>query len=126
MNEIKSVLKIFILGLVAGVLSMIPVLLEIRKPIIEAILVPDTPQFRTERYTVIMRNVPNYLAGKRDLVIHVAPLPEVQKKYWSEDPDDKTEVMGYYNPMTHEIWTVNDPQVILHEIRHVFEGGYHR
>lgn len=120
-------LRLFLLGILLGQLVMLPYTIYLYKtPKIEALVIPDWYEAHKKVFTFKIKNLHNkYYLGGTDLTIHIAPEAKVNMEYEGQF-DDKTSVEGFYNMETNTIWCVYDPQVLVHEIRHVTEGDYHR
>lgn len=120
----------FLFGVAAGVILQLPYIrwLE-RTPAIIAEPIPDSIYNKTTKRTYTIRNIPAILpfVHNTNLRITVASSREVNeeaRKRYSLSKDD--ELAGFYDPIEHEIWSVNDIGTLVHEVRHVFEGAFHR
>jgi len=117
----------FLLGILTGQLLLVPYTIHlINTPRIEALVIPDWYQVHSEIFHFQIKNVHNkYHVGGNTLNIYIAPEARVnaeQEKQFKKS----VEVEGFYNVLTNTIWCIYDPQVLVHELRHVFEGEFHR
>ena len=123
MNKLRA----FLFGILLGQLVMVPYVIHlINTPRIEALVIPDWYQAHRETFHFQIKNVHNkYHVGGDTLNIYIAPEARVNAEQ-EKQFKNSVEVEGFYNVLTNTIWCVYDPQVLVHELRHVFEGEYHR
>jgi hypothetical protein len=132
----------FLFGIILGQVLMIPWLIKyIKNPRIEALPVPNNvfdQQFKTR--TFVIKAVPldkvvllkqgnkevyNLVKTKGDLVIYIMPEDLVRKEYAKRyEPNDY--VIGFYDRKEHVIYCIDSVDILIHELRHIFEGHYHR
>ena len=119
--------RMFLLGILAGQVLMLPYVVHlIKTPRIEALVVPDLFFNHNETIHLQIKHLHNNLhLGGDTLNINIASEAEVNREYQAEF-NDETPVEGFYNQKTNTIWCVYDPLILHHEIRHVTEGAYHR
>lgn len=123
MNKMRA----FLFGILLGQLLMVPYVIHlVNTPRIEALVIPDWYKAHKEVFHFQIKNIHNkYHLGGNTLNIYIASEDRVnaeQQKQFGES----VEVEGFYNVTTNTIWCVYDPQVLVHELRHVFEGEFHR
>lgn len=122
---------IFLLGVFIGLLIQTPYVCWLeRTPKIVAEPVSNDIYLPLELKVFIINKVPSWGIGrpKKPLIIHVGPANLVNREGHQRRlvSDPNTELLGFYDPLYHEIWCVNSVDVLIHELRHVFEGAYHR
>lgn len=119
--------RAFLFGVLLGQLLMTPYIVHlIRTPRIEALVIPDAFFNYTQTIHLKIKHLHNeYHLGGDTLNIYIASEENVNLEHQKETKDN-TRVEGFYNPLTNTIWAVYDPLVVLHEVRHVTEGNYHR
>ncbi len=119
--------RLFLLGILFGQLMMVPTLYKLyTTPRIEGIVVSDRFIDKTVQRDFVMQNIPSrFKLPNNTLRIHIATEQKVNEEY-QKDYNDGVTVLGFYDPIYHEIWSVDSTDILVHEIRHVFEGGYHR
>ncbi len=128
-------LTIALIGVFVGQLLMLPSLYRIYiTPAIvsEFVDVRDGWWNNTKPSIVILKDVPSvFFKEKKDLIIHIRSRQEVIAAYKEAYGKDNPDLLGFYNPKPknkniHEIYSVNSVGIVLHEIRHVSEGHFHR
>jgi len=118
--------KMFLLGVLLGQLSLLPYIhYLIKTPSIQAEIIPDCYEYMHSSFDRTIKNYPHKYFGTATLHIHLAPNEIVQKEF-EREYHDTTPVMGFYDLKTNTIWCVYDALVLIHELRHVTEGAYHR
>lgn len=64
------------------------------------------------------------------MLIYLMNADEVRKKYKEIYKTEEPNLLGFYlydkESKTHIVYSVRSPEVVAHEIRHAFEGNYHR
>jgi hypothetical protein len=136
-------LRSFLFGMLLGQALMVPWLLKYMKtPRIEALPVPTdafNKQYSMRKFVIkdvpwdkliLLKqdnNTPSYnlIRTKGNLVIYIEPESEVRKEFAKRyEPND--DVVGFYDRKTHVIYCIDSVDVLIHEIRHVFEGHFHQ
>lgn len=129
MNQPLHPVTTFWLGIGLGVLLCYPYIHWLEKtpeivgePVSEAIY----NETKTHSYTI--HNIPGWFFGfpKYDLRIITAPECRVNQVHRQRYGKDAEPVYGFYTPSRHEIICVPDIETVVHEIRHEFEGNFHR
>lgn len=118
---------VFLLGLIVGQAAMLPyVFFWKNHPVVEAVPFPEGmfKQFVFRRY--VMKDVPHLDGGKRDLTVIITNEDNVRALYQKLSGEYAPDLMGFYNPERHMIITVDSVDILVHEMRHVFEGAFHR
>lgn len=112
-----------------GILLQLPYIhwLE-RTPAVIAEPIPNSVYDKIEKKTFTLKNIPAWFPVKNtNLRVTIASSQEVNiaaREVYSLGKED--ELAGFYDPVQHEIWCVNSVEVLVHELRHVFEGAFHR
>lgn len=119
----------FLFGVLSGVMLQLPYIhWLLRTPSIIAESVPTSVYDKTTKRKFTISNVPAWFPFQNDnLRVTVASFEEVNvaaRQVYSLSEDE--ELVGFYDPVEHEIWCVNSTEVLIHELRHVFEKAYHR
>jgi len=130
----------FLFGIILGQALMIPWLIKyIKCPRIEALPVPNDvfdKQFKIRKFIIKdvpwdklillnSENVYNLIKTKGDLTIYIVPEEEVRKQFAKRyKPNDV--VVGFYDRREHVIYCIDSVDILIHELRHVFEGHFHR
>src|SRR5690348_1116196 len=113
--------KALLIGILIGQALMLPYTIWLKlTPRIEAMTISDIYFNHNETIHLQIQDIPK---GKT-LYINIASEGEVNRQM-QERFDDYTPVDGWYDPQTNTIWSVYDPLVLEHEIRHVTEGDFH-
>jgi hypothetical protein len=123
-----TTLKAFFIGLFIGQLAMLPyVYMWMKHPVVQAIPIP-TEIFKQLPYRkYIMYGVPHRDGGKRDLTVIITSEENVHTLLNAyEGTGDYSGVLGFYNPKNHLIVTMDSVDLLVHEMRHAFEGAWHR
>lgn len=129
MNELQT-LKHKLFGFVTALFFLAPYVAYLQKPTGCADTLPDSVYQSTLPRTFIMHNIKNnwlwHLGfSNTDLKIEIMPFDEVNKEFHKRWPKDKDEVFGFYSPEENLIICVDDAETVIHELRHVFEAGWH-
>ena len=136
-------IRAFLFGILLGQAIMLPALLKYKNyPKIEALPVPTAifdKNFKTR--TFVMHNVPwersvllaedekfkqEVRREEADLLITICTEDDVQKKFFELYKQHNDAVLGFYDRSTHHIYCMDSVDVLIHEMRHVFEGAFHR
>jgi hypothetical protein len=107
------------------VLLLPHILWLVRTPKIVGEVVPDEFFNHGQTQHFVIQNVHPKFSLKKDLNIWIMSGPNVNKIYKAKFKD-KTEVLGFTEYKENTIWCIDDVRVLIHELRHVFEGDYHR
>jgi hypothetical protein len=117
---------LFLLGMIVGQALMVPyVWFWKTHPVVQVIPIPDRifDQISFRKYE--MYDVPHRDGGKRTLTVYLTSEDDVRALYKNETGEYVSNLMGYYNPEKHQIISVDSTDVLVHEMRHVFEGSFH-
>lgn len=118
----------FFIGLLLGQLVMLPyIYMWMKHPVVQAIPIPTEifNELPYRKYT--MHDVPHRDGGKRDLTVVITSEENVHTLLAAyEGRGDYSGVLGFYNPKNHLIVTMDNVDLLVHEMRHVFEGAWHR
>ena len=126
---------IALLGVLIGQLLMIPSLYKIYitpSIVSEFVDVQDGWWSQTDPVNIVIKDVPSvFFKGKKDLHIHIRPRRDIISEYKKIKGEDEPALLGFYDPKPknkeiHEIYTVNSMGILIHELRHPFEGYFHR
>lgn len=134
---------VFLVGVFVGQILMLPWLIKfIKSPRIEAIVIPDkvfNECFKTR--TFIIHNVPwqkevvrftkvgyevETITVKGSLKIIITTEKGVQKEFVERYGRTEDGILGFYDRKKHEIVSIDQIDILIHELRHVFEGKFHR
>lgn len=125
MNKIT----VFVLGAMFGEITMLPAIAHIiNTPVVRAEIVPNCYELVQQTFVHEIKNVKNFQGKVSTLKIHLVNPQSLQKIYedrFGED-DSVGTIMGFYDDKTNEIFCVYDANVLSHELKHVFEGSWHR
>ncbi len=117
----------FLIGIILGQLVMIPYIWYWKShPVVEAIPIPTEVFNRVTFRKYEMKDVPHRNGGKRTLTVYITSEEDVRALYKAETGEYNEALMGFYNPDKHVIITVDSTDILVHEMRHVFEGAFHR
>jgi len=128
-NELWRVrIRWLLFGCLLGEFLMLPTTLWLMKtPRIDAIVISEDLYQSILPHKYLIKNVRGKLTRKTKLTIIIANQEDVQREHDKRfGPLGDREILGFYDKNTHEVWTVNSPDVLAHEMRHVFEGYFHR
>ena len=124
---VGSKLRLFLIGVLFGQAVMYPVILEWKNtPIIQGILIPakDYDFVTPRKYE--MNKVRSLYNEKIKLTVYIAPLSTIHEEYKKLSGKTDIFILGFYSYKTHDIWTIDSTDILIHEMRHIFEGGFHR
>lgn len=114
-------------GILLGQILMLPyVFFWKHHPIVEAIPFSEEVYKHMETRKYIMNDVPHLDGGKRPLTVIITPVENVRQIYKEYSGEEAPGLMGFYSPEKHMIVTVDSVDILIHEMRHVFEGAFHR
>ena len=117
----------FLIGILLGQVIMTPWLIKfIKSPKIEAVIISDAifqENFSTRM--AIIKNVP-HKGKKKDLKIFLTTEQKVQDIFFRRYGKENDAVLGFYDRQRPEIVSIDNTDSPIHELRHVFEGRYHR
>lgn len=120
---------LFLLGVVVGQLALVPAMYHLENtPVIRAEVLPNCYEVVQQTFTHQIKNVKDFHGRTNTLTIHLIKWITLQSIYHQRygNIDDGLTVMGFYDDRTNEIFCVYDANVLVHELKHVFEGPYHR
>jgi len=124
---IGSKFRILLFGILIGQGLMYPAVhIYKNTPIEYAIIVPEKNFDRTVPRTYVMREIRNLYNEQTVLMINIAPLWLIHDEYEKRHGESNPYVLGFYDYQEHDIWTIDDTVIFAHELRHVFEGSFHR
>jgi len=124
---VGSKLRLFLIGILLGQGIMYPAVMQWKNtPVEYAIIVPEKDFNRTTPRQYTMKYIKNLRNEKTQLVVNVAPLYLIHEEYKNRFGEYNSNLMGFYDYQKHDIWTVDDTLILVHELRHVFEGSFHR
>lgn len=120
-------LLILLIGMLLGQLLMLPVCYNlIATPVVRAEVVPNCYELVQQTFVHEIKNVKNFHGKVSTLKIHLISPPSLQKIYENKFGEYDGTIMGFYDDETNEIFCVYDANVLSHELKHVFEGYWHR
>ena len=128
MTKIRS----FLIGIIIGQVLMMPHIIKwMRNPVIVAFSVSDEIYKQLPTYEEHIKNVITKQVRKpTPMHIYLMDVQEVRKKFEEIYGRDEPNLLGFYLydkvSKTHIVYCVHSPEVVAHEIRHAFEGSYHR
>lgn len=115
--------RIFLLGILLGMVIMgIRAYRLYSLPVILAEPVDNVFERYTKHHTFFLYDCPK--RGKT-LEIQIRTQEEV-REFAKTLGYDVEGLLGYTDSVGNKIVCVNSIEVVIHEIRHIFEGGYHR
>lgn len=118
----------FLVGILVGVILQLPYIHWLEKTP-QIIADPISDKFYQQKDTHIynFHLVPSIfrLGTKTNLRIVVTSYEKLNNEARRRYGED-IELVGFYDPLTNELWCVDSTNVLLHELRHVFEGPFHR
>lgn len=120
---------LFLVGILVGVCLQLPYIHWLEKtPQVVGEPVPTSVYSRTTRRTFVLNCVPYWIPlVHHPLRIIVASSEEVNAEArWRHVASESVELLGFYDSQRREIWCVDSIVVLIHELRHVFEGSFHR
>lgn len=124
-----------LLGMLFGQLTLMPTVYKLYmtpRIVSELVDVRDDFYLTTEAMDFVIKDVSSvFFRGKKDLHIHIRTQPEIVLEYEKRYGENIYGLLGFYEPLEddktkHEIFSVNSTSVLTHEIRHSFEGYFHR
>lgn len=119
--------QFFFAGILIGQILMLPyVFFWKHHPIVEAIPFSEEVYKRMETRKYVMNDVPHLDGGKRPLTVLITSIDNVRAIYKEYSGQEEPGLMGFYSPERHMIVTVDSVDILVHEMRHVFEGAFHR
>jgi len=106
---------------------MYPIVMQWRNtPVVHAILIPELDYDFTTPRSYPMYKIPNLKNDKKELVVNIAPLSRIHAEYEKRSGEYNSSILGFYSYEEHDIWTIDSTDILVHEMRHIFEGGFHR
>lgn len=122
-----SKLRVFLIGVLVGELILCPTLYKLHKiPRIEALPIPDNVFYTTRERAFVMHHVPSLYTKKTDLDVLLTTQEEVQRIYEEETGEQNELLLGFYDPVRHAIVCIDDLDIFIHELNHVFDKEFHR
>lgn len=119
--------RIFLIGILVGELILYPTLYKLRKiPRIEALPIPDRVFYLTKERAFVMHGVPSLYTKKTDLDVLITTQEEVQRIYEEQTGEHNELLLGFYDPQRHAIVCIDDLDIFIHELCHVFDKEFHR
>lgn len=116
--------RIFLWGMIVGLCTSFPTIYKLyTTPRILADPVSSDFYFSMVKHDLQIKDCPK--KGKI-LRIHIRPQEQVVEAFKNYYKQDAQGLLGFTDYERNEIYSVNDTSVLIHEIRHVFEGSFHR
>ena len=122
-----------IIGIFVGQLFMIPHVLKwINYPIEHVIFAPLSTYENINEYDYTIKNVITKERKKPvDLLIKIMPIVKIRLAYQKINPEyDVSKLVGFYEfdeeNNRHVVRSPDQASILAHEIRHAFEGIFHR
>lgn len=121
-------LRVFLIGMILGQCMMYPIIVVYRDtPIITALPFEEKDYNNVMIREYVLNDVRNIENKQTVLVVHIAPISKLQEVYAERNNEEvDLYLMGFYDYKEHDIWTVDSTDILVHELRHIFEGGFHR
>ncbi len=126
--------RALLLGVVIGQLIMLPSIIKwMKTPVIAAFPVSESIYNEIGTTELLIKDVrTNKVKQPTPMRIFLMPISEIQAKYLEIYGKDEhvDSLLGFYlydkEKKEHVIYCANSPEIVVHEIRHAFEGAYHR
>ena len=126
--------RALLLGVFIGQLLMLPSLIKwMKTPVIAAFPVSEAIYNEIGTTELLIKDVrTNEVKRPTPMRIFLMPVEEVHAKYKEIYGKDEhvDSLLGFYlydrHKKEHVIYCVSSPEIVVHEIRHAFEGGFHR
>lgn len=125
-------LRAFLIGIIVGQALMLPHIFRwMNYPVIVAFPVSESiyqtlPPYTEHIADVITKEVPK----PTPMYINLMDVDQVRKKFKEIYGVEEPNLLGFYlydeRAKAHVIYCVHSPEVVAHEVRHAFEGNYHR
>lgn len=125
-------LRAFLIGIIVGQALMLPHIIRWMKyPVIAAFPVSQEiysslPTYEEHIADVITKEIPE----PRPMHIYLMNVELVRAKFKEIYGYEEPNLLGFYlfdtKTQQHTVYCVRSPEVVAHEIRHAFEGSYHR
>lgn len=125
-------LRALLIGVLIGQALMIPHIIRWMKyPVIVAFPVSDKIYESLPPYLEHIDNViTKEISKPSPMFIYLMNANEVRQRYKEVYGTEEPNLLGFYmydsKAKAHFVYCVRSPEVIAHEIRHAFEGNYHR
>jgi hypothetical protein len=125
-------LRAFLIGIIVGQLIMFPHILRWMKfPVVAAFPVSEAIYNEIGPSEHVIKDVrTNAVKKPTPMRIVLMTVEAVQAKYKEIYGETHDSLLGFYDydkvKREHIIYCANSPEIVIHEIRHAFEGSYHR
>lgn len=125
-------LRTFLIGILIGQVLMIPHIIRwMEFPVVVALPV-SLEVYKTEptHVEVIKDVMTKYEPSPHPMYIFMTDVDKVRAEYKRVYGEDDPNLLGFYrfnkDIQAHVIYCARSPEVVAHEIRHAFEGSFHR